>query len=342
MGASVTSLLFTIGKQLLAIYLGRVGFESTYGAAWTVVIFLVWVYYSAQLFFLGAEFTKVYTRNYGSHSGALALPALPRATINQEGERIAIVSVTKTATRVQYRCGARSGYWRGVRVSLLAFSSSCLLSRRWRRPRLSKESRSSIFNSPTASRWIRPTWRAPCRSKKVSRCTPSMWRTPLMDYSPPAVSTTSWWRPSLRAEGVIVRFVTQNARFLGGITVEGKVLESPNRAQVDNAAQLSLGAPFHDDDVTEAVDRIHRLLQANGFYEAQVTPTVERGDDAQQIFLTFQVHEGKRAKYDTPTITASPSCPTRPLSAPRAGAFRSSIGGGTSPVRAPAAACKAS
>lgn len=67
-GASVTSLLFTIGKQLVAIYLGRVGFESTYGAAWTGVIFLVWVYYSAQLFFLGAEFTKVYTRNYGSLS----------------------------------------------------------------------------------------------------------------------------------------------------------------------------------------------------------------------------------------------------------------------------------
>ena len=66
-GASVTSLLFTIGKQLLALYLGRVGFESTYGAAWTVVIVLVWVYYSAQLFFLGAEFTKVYTRTYGSH-----------------------------------------------------------------------------------------------------------------------------------------------------------------------------------------------------------------------------------------------------------------------------------
>ncbi len=66
-GAAVTSLLFTIGKQFLAIYLGRVGFESTYGAAWTVVIFLVWVYYSAQLFFLGAEFTKVYTNIYGSH-----------------------------------------------------------------------------------------------------------------------------------------------------------------------------------------------------------------------------------------------------------------------------------
>ncbi len=68
-GAAVTSLLFTIGKQFLAIYLGRVGFESTYGAAWTVVLFLVWVYYSAQLFFLGAEFTKVYTRIYGSRRG---------------------------------------------------------------------------------------------------------------------------------------------------------------------------------------------------------------------------------------------------------------------------------
>jgi outer membrane protein insertion porin family len=107
----------------------------------------------------------------------------------------------------------------------------------------------------------------------------------------------------LSGQGVIVRFVTQNAHFLGGITVEGKVVESPNRAQVDSAAQLSLGATFQDDDVTQAVDRIQRLLQTNGFYEATVTPMMERGDDAQQIFLTFKVHEGKRARYDTPTIT---------------------------------------
>jgi membrane protein len=69
-GASVTSLLFTIGKQLLAIYLSRVGFQSTYGAAWTLVIVLVWIFYSAQMFFLGAEFTKVYARSYGSHSSS--------------------------------------------------------------------------------------------------------------------------------------------------------------------------------------------------------------------------------------------------------------------------------
>jgi len=105
------------------------------------------------------------------------------------------------------------------------------------------------------------------------------------------------------SEGVTVRFVTRSAGFLGGITVEGKVMESPNRAQVESATQLSLGAPFQDDDVTQAVDRIHRLLQSNGFYEAKITPTVERGDDAQQIFLTFRIQEGKRARYDTPAIT---------------------------------------
>jgi membrane protein len=65
-GASVTSLLFTIGKQLVGLYLGKAGFGSTYGAAGSLVILLVWVYYSAQLFFLGAEFTKVYTRSCGS------------------------------------------------------------------------------------------------------------------------------------------------------------------------------------------------------------------------------------------------------------------------------------
>jgi len=110
-------------------------------------------------------------------------------------------------------------------------------------------------------------------------------------------------------QGVIVRFVTQNARFLGGTTVEGKVLESPNRAQIDSVTQLSLGATFHDKDVAESVDRIHRLLQANGFYEARITPTVERGDDAQQIFLAFRIHEGKRAKYDAPTITGVTKLP---------------------------------
>jgi membrane protein len=67
-GASVTSLLFTIGKQLIGLYLGEESFDSTYGAAGSLVVVLVWVYYSSQVFFLGAEFTKLYTRRFGSHS----------------------------------------------------------------------------------------------------------------------------------------------------------------------------------------------------------------------------------------------------------------------------------
>jgi hypothetical protein len=69
-GACFTSLLFTIGKQLIGIYLGKASFGSTYRAAGSLVVVLMWVYYSAQLFFLGAEFTKVYTREFGSQFAA--------------------------------------------------------------------------------------------------------------------------------------------------------------------------------------------------------------------------------------------------------------------------------
>lgn len=66
MGAMITSLLFSIGKQALGAYLGGGSFGSTYGAAGSLVVILVWVYYSAQILFFGAEFTQVYARRYGS------------------------------------------------------------------------------------------------------------------------------------------------------------------------------------------------------------------------------------------------------------------------------------
>ena len=69
-GACVSSLLFTVGKQLIALYLGKLSVGSAYGAAGSLVVVLLWVYYSAQLFFLGAEFTKVYARTRGSHRPA--------------------------------------------------------------------------------------------------------------------------------------------------------------------------------------------------------------------------------------------------------------------------------
>ena len=69
-GALVTALLFTIGKFVIGAYLGNSGLASTYGAAGSVVLLLVWVYYSAQIFLLGAEFTRSYAYQLGSLSAA--------------------------------------------------------------------------------------------------------------------------------------------------------------------------------------------------------------------------------------------------------------------------------
>lgn len=67
-GAVATSILFTIGKTLIALYLGNSSTASSYGAAGTFVLILLWVYYSAQILLFGAEFTQIYTRRYGSHA----------------------------------------------------------------------------------------------------------------------------------------------------------------------------------------------------------------------------------------------------------------------------------
>lgn len=66
LGAAVTSLLFTIGNFLLGLYLGKASFSSTYGAASSTVALAIWVYYSSQIFFFGAEFTKAFAECYGS------------------------------------------------------------------------------------------------------------------------------------------------------------------------------------------------------------------------------------------------------------------------------------
>ncbi len=69
-GALVTSLLFSVGQWALGRYLGTSSVASVYGAAGSLVVILVWVYYSAQVFFLGAEFTHVYATTVGSRAGA--------------------------------------------------------------------------------------------------------------------------------------------------------------------------------------------------------------------------------------------------------------------------------
>jgi membrane protein len=74
-GAVVTALLFTVGKFLIGIYLGRSAFNSAYGAAGSLVVLLLWIYYSTQIFLLGAEFTCVVAFDYGSRRPAAPMYA---------------------------------------------------------------------------------------------------------------------------------------------------------------------------------------------------------------------------------------------------------------------------
>jgi membrane protein len=76
-GSMVTSALFTLGKYLISLYIGQAGVSSGFGAAGSLIVILVWVYYSAQIFLLGAEFTWVYAHRHGSKAGVAPPP--PRA-----------------------------------------------------------------------------------------------------------------------------------------------------------------------------------------------------------------------------------------------------------------------
>jgi membrane protein len=75
-GASVTALLFEIGKILIGMYLGATSVASGFGAAGSLVVLLVWIYFSAQIFLLGAEFTWVYAHEYGSKSSQFDLKSV--------------------------------------------------------------------------------------------------------------------------------------------------------------------------------------------------------------------------------------------------------------------------
>jgi membrane protein len=66
-GAVATAVLFSLGRLAIGLYLGKSGVASSYGAAGSLAVILLWVYYSAQVLFFGAEFTRVWAETYGSH-----------------------------------------------------------------------------------------------------------------------------------------------------------------------------------------------------------------------------------------------------------------------------------
>lgn len=80
-GSAVTAVLFTLGKYAIGFYLGRTGVTSTYGAAGSLVLVLLWIYYSSLIFLLGAEFTRVHSRRYRDGRAPASPGAVRVATI---------------------------------------------------------------------------------------------------------------------------------------------------------------------------------------------------------------------------------------------------------------------
>ncbi len=79
-GAAVTALLFTLGRFLIGLYIGKSGVASSFGAAGSLIVIFVWVYYSAQVFLMGAEFTWLFAKQYGSMRDLPGSATAPAAT----------------------------------------------------------------------------------------------------------------------------------------------------------------------------------------------------------------------------------------------------------------------
>jgi membrane protein len=93
-GAAITALLFEIGKTLIGLYLGKSSVASSFGAAGPFVVLMLWIYYSTQIFLLGAEFTSVYTRRGQPDTGA------QRQRVPADGVAAAVSSPSRpSATR---------------------------------------------------------------------------------------------------------------------------------------------------------------------------------------------------------------------------------------------------
>lgn len=85
-GAVATAFLFEIGKSLISLYIGSGAVVSSYGAAGGLIVLLLWIYYSAQIFLLGAEFTKTYASHHGSHHGSQQANAMALAHDNPDAK----------------------------------------------------------------------------------------------------------------------------------------------------------------------------------------------------------------------------------------------------------------
>src|SRR5688500_13925202 len=98
-GAAFTAILFAIGKFLIGLYIGKSAVASAFGAAGSLVVLMLWVYYSAQIFLLGAEFTWVYAHEHGSRRGK---PRQPTIEVSESTALVPVRPVVPVSNAPEY------------------------------------------------------------------------------------------------------------------------------------------------------------------------------------------------------------------------------------------------
>ena len=106
-------------------------------------------------------------------------------------------------------------------------------------------------------------------------------------------------------DGVILKFITKPAYFVGRVTVDG-VKEPPNQGQLVSDTKLILGTPFTNPDKQQAVESLKNSLRRNGFYNATIQASTDYDRATQQVNVDFDVDTGDRAKFQRPLITGNP------------------------------------
>ena len=160
LGALVTSVLFTVGKFLIGLYIGKSGVASAFGAAGSLVVVFVWVYYSAQIFLLGAEFTWVYARTFGSLRKVTVADDEPTSAFPTRAD------APPPSPTVQARPVGSS--WRGTRSPDGRWPS-----RRWWRRSNDARPRAGRASSPRPAWWARSGTPTSSRSSRWTR--PMAW-----------------------------------------------------------------------------------------------------------------------------------------------------------------------
>jgi len=107
--------------------------------------------------------------------------------------------------------------------------------------------------------------------------------------------------------GVVVRFITKNSWFIGGVSARTEFAEPPNAGQIVNAARFQLGDPFDVAQISVAVGNIRKLLVQNGYFEPLIDPQFDYDNKYQQVNITFAIRTGKRARYVAPEISGDTS-----------------------------------